>query len=218
RRTAGGDRVSAQPRLVRGLAIRIASRAHREVVVGFFLQRDARDLELRDLDRHPAAGDDDRTGHQHLHHEREAQLARQTLRHWRRSGPQAGGCSMSAIRYPALCTVCSSGLSYGLSMVLRRLYRWLRSVSESGRPLPQISRSISWRLTTRGDSRIRMVSSFSPIGESCSSTPPRVARRLAGSSTRSATLSTSEPTWRRSRRIRARRRASSSWMANGLVR
>src|SRR3546814_16297548 len=40
-------------------------------------------------------------------------------------------CSMSAIRLPALCTVCSSGLSYGLSMVLRRLYRWLRRVSES---------------------------------------------------------------------------------------
>ena len=69
-----------------------------------------------------------------------------------------------------------------------------------------------------GDSRIRMVSSFIPIGESCSSVPPRVARMLAGSSTRSATLSTSEPTWRRSRRIRARRRASSSWIANGLVR
>src|SRR3546814_8150519 len=67
-------------------------------------------------------------------------------------------------------------------MVLRRLYRWLRRVSESGRLLPQISRSISCRLTTRGDSRIRIVSSFRPIGESCSSVPPRVARSEAGSS------------------------------------
>ena len=55
-------------------------------------------------------------------------------------------------------------------------------------------------------------------GDATRGLPPRVTRKEAGSSTRSATLSTSPPTWRRSRRMSALRRASSSWIANGLVR
>ena len=73
------------------------------------------------------------------------------------------------------------------------------------------------RVTTRGDSRIRMVSRRRPIGDSCSSVPARVARMLTGSSTRSATFSTSEPT----ATFAADQRAQAGfqlWIANGLVR
>ena len=48
---------------------------------------------------------------------------------------------------------------------------------------------MSRRLTTRGDSRMRIVSSFTPIGDSGRSLPPRVTRSVAVSSTRSPTTS-----------------------------